>query len=267
MKKFQNVLLASDYDGTLYDENGEITPQVRQAIGYFIQNGGRFTVSTGRTQHGFHAYDSSYINAPVLLANGAMAYDYATGQIVFERPLGTEIIPVIRAVRETFPDTSVEFFPHEGGYILHDSPTSQEHFQVLQMPVRVIEKPEDADPPWAKVMFFSPAESSAIQRFLTERFPWVKYLPTTGRYVEMLQQGVDKGAGLFALADALGIAHQDCYAVGDGENDVHMIRAAAIGFVPANGSEMAKQAADRIVRPNTDGTVAHVIEILDELYQ
>ena len=264
--KFSKVLLASDYDGTLYDENGEITPEVRQAIDYFIKNGGRFTVSTGRTQHGFHAFDSSYINAPVLLANGAMAYDYAAERIVFERPLGTEIIPVIKAVRKAFPATSVEFFPHEGGYILHDSPTSQEHFQVLQMPVKVIDAPEEADPPWAKVMFFSMEDSLRIQQFLTERFPWAKYLPTTGSYVEMLQQGVDKGTGLFALADALGVDRKDCYAVGDGENDVHMLRAAAIGFAPENGSEMAKQAADRIVRPNTNGTVAHVIEILDELY-
>ena len=266
MGKFDKVLLASDYDGTLYDENGEITPQVRQAIGYFMKNGGRFTVSTGRTQHGFHAFDSSYINAPVLLANGAMAYDYAAEKVIFERPLGEEIIPVIKAVREKFPDTSVEFFPHEGGYILHDSATSQEHFQVLKMPVKVIDTPEQADPPWAKVMFFSEEQSLLIQQFLTERFPWVKYLPTTGRYVEMLQQGVDKGSGLFDLADALGIDHKDCYAVGDGENDVQMLQAAAIGFAPENGSDMAKQIADRIVRPNTDGTVAHVIEILDEIY-
>ncbi len=266
MGKFDKVLLASDYDGTLYDENGEITPQVRQAIGYFMKNGGRFTVSTGRTQHGFHAFDSSYINAPVLLANGAMAYDYAAGKVIFERPLDEEIIPVIKAVREKFPDTSVEFFPHEGGYILHDSATSQEHFQVLKMPVKVIDTPEQADPPWAKVMFFSEKQSLLIQKFLTEQFPWVKYLPTTGRYVEMLQQGVDKGSGLFALADALSIDQKDCYAVGDGENDVQMLQAAAIGFAPENGSDMAKQIADRIVRPNTDGTVAHVIEILDEIY-
>ncbi len=266
MGKFDKVLLASDYDGTLYDENGEITPQVRQAIGYFMKNGGRFTVSTGRTQHGFHAFDSSYINAPVLLANGAMAYDYAAGKVIFERPLDEEIIPVIKAVREKFPDTSVEFFPHEGGYILHDSATSQEHFQVLKMPVKVIDTPEQADPPWAKVMFFSEKQSLLIQKFLTAQFPWVKYLPTTGRYVEMLQQGVDKGSGLFALADALSIDQKDCYAVGDGENDVQMLQAAAIGFAPENGSDMAKQIADRIVRPNTDGTVAHVIEILDEIY-
>lgn len=265
--KFSKVLLASDYDGTLYDENGVITPSVREAIAYFIANGGRFTVCTGRTQHGFHAYDGSYINAPVLLSNGAMAFDYATDEVIFERSLGEEIIEVIEAVRKKFPDTSVELFPHEGGYIIHDSETSQRHFEILKMPVKVIEKADASMLPWVKVMLYSPEQSLEIQAFLSEEYPWVKYIPATGCYVEVLQQGVDKGFGLFQLADALGIDHKDCYAVGDGENDVHMLKAAAIGFAPENGSDMAKQAADRIVRPNTDGTVAHVIEILDELYQ
>ena len=74
--KFQNVLLASDFDGTLKNDNGEITDDVKSAIKYYMNNGGKFTVCTGRIYQGFHLYSPEYINAPVLLGNGAMAYDY-----------------------------------------------------------------------------------------------------------------------------------------------------------------------------------------------
>ena len=42
--KFKNVLLASDLDGTLRNDKGEMTDDVKSAIRYFISEGGKFTV-------------------------------------------------------------------------------------------------------------------------------------------------------------------------------------------------------------------------------
>ena len=53
---FDGVLIASDLDGTLTTPTGEILPQVRDAIRYLIDNGGLFTVCTGRVYLGFHRY-------------------------------------------------------------------------------------------------------------------------------------------------------------------------------------------------------------------
>ena len=74
--KFEKVLLASDFDGTLKNDDGVITDEVKDAISVFLAQGGLFTVCTGRIYQGFHLYSPEYINAPVLLGNGAMAYDY-----------------------------------------------------------------------------------------------------------------------------------------------------------------------------------------------
>ena len=101
--KFENILIASDYDGTLYNDEGIITAEVRDQIAYFIANGGRFTVSTGRTYQGFHAYEPSYINAPVLLANGAVAYNYEKNCIVFADTVGESIFDALRDVHKHFP--------------------------------------------------------------------------------------------------------------------------------------------------------------------
>ena len=62
---FDGVLLASDYDGTLVPSDKQVTKGVRDALGFFIANGGRFTVSTGRSYLGFHSYSPDIINAPV----------------------------------------------------------------------------------------------------------------------------------------------------------------------------------------------------------
>ena len=80
---FSGCLLASDYDGTLANSKGQIDKEVQDAIKYFTAEGGYFTVCTGRTKQGFHAYSPELMNAPILLANGSMAYDYGTDKIVF----------------------------------------------------------------------------------------------------------------------------------------------------------------------------------------
>ena len=112
----------------------------------------------------------------------------------------------------------------------------------------------------------SPERVALVQNFLRD-YPEIAFLPTTGGFLEVLAKGVDKGMALLQLADALGVRHEDAYAIGDGYNDVEMLRAAAKAFVPANGDPYAMACADYVVRSNEEDAVAHVVEILTEIYR
>lgn len=268
MDKFKNVLITSDFDGTLKNDEGVITKEVREAIAYFIDEGGYFTVSTGRTYQGFHLYDPAYINAPVLLANGAMAYDYAKRATAFFDGIGDEGLDAIRAVRDHFPTASIEMYPFNETYAINLTGDTERHFTSQDIEYTVVADPAQAKKPWQKVMIGSDEKTSLeIQRFLQSFTDDPAFLPTTGSFVEVMKKGVDKGTGLLKLADYLGVPHERCYAVGDGYNDVEMLAAAAGAFVPENGSPEALAAATHIVRSNNDHAVAHVIEILDKLYE
>ena len=88
MGKFEGVLLASDFDDTLVSSGCVLSPGNRAALEYFTREGGRFTVSTGRAKRTFAPYVSSLpINAPVVLSNGAVLYDFAAGRTVVDLPL------------------------------------------------------------------------------------------------------------------------------------------------------------------------------------
>lgn len=264
--KFENVLIASDYDGTLYNEEGIITAEVRDKISYFIANGGRFTVSTGRTYQGFHAYESSYINAPVLLSNGAVAYDYENNCLSFADTVGEEIFGALRSLLKRFPTVSIEMYSFFDSFVINNCDVSSRHLTSQGINFSEVNDPSEAKAPWSKVMIFSESNSYDVQKFLSDEHPEVHYLPTSGRYIEIMNTAVDKGTGLLKLADYLSIPHNRVYAVGDGYNDVEMLVAAECGFVPCNGSKEALSVAGRVVRSNNDGAVANVIEILDELY-
>ena len=267
MGKFSGCLLASDFDGTLADSKGEITSDVRDALHYFLAQGGLFTVCTGRTKQGFHKYSTDIINAPVLLANGIMAYDYRRAKTVFCCGIGREDAALVSALQQRFPSICIEMYSADfRSYAIRLNERSRDHFQRQDILWTEIEDVAQAHLPLVKIML-SCGEACAreVQRWLDTEIDGydLKYIPSTGEYVEIIRKETDKGQGLLRLASILGIDNRRVYAVGDGENDIDMLEAAAVGFVPENGSQAAFAAGDVTVRGNDDGAVAHVIELLD----
>ena len=81
--------------------------------------------------------------------------------------------------------------------------------------------------------------------------------------IEVTAAGVDKGSALLALADRLGIPHENTMAVGDSENDRAMLEKAGIAAVMANGMPQIKALADLVTTADCDHDgVAEVFETL-----
>ncbi len=57
-KKFDGYVIYSDLDGTLLNNNKEVSDENKEFINYFIENGGKFSIATGRA---FEATEK-YIN-------------------------------------------------------------------------------------------------------------------------------------------------------------------------------------------------------------
>ncbi len=260
---FNGCLLASDYDGTLADSHGAIPEQTRQAIRYFTENGGLFTVCTGRTKQGFHAFDPTLMNAPVLLANGAMAYDYNTGKTVFLTAVSPDDIPVVQRIDAGFPALGIELYGADfTSWVMHPNARNIAHFDWQSIRYQVVDDVPRGAFPAVKIMIHAGRERCRdFQRFLdTIDLGGIKYIPQDGEFLELISKDTDKGTGLLRLADAYGIAHDRVFAVGDGANDVTMLRAAAVGYVPENGDDYAKAAGSVIVRSNDAFAVADAID-------
>lgn len=265
---FSKVIIASDYDGTLTPSDKRVTDEVRAAIRYFISEGGYFTVCTGRTYQGFHAYSPDIINAPVLLANGGMAYDYETKKIVINDGIGDEGIEALRDIRDRFPELAIEMYAFDDTYSINLHDESMRHFTGQGIPYTVVSDPSETVRPWAKVMLNGDRELiKKSQEFLSEKHGEISFVPTNGGSLEVLKKDSHKGTLLLKLAELLGVAKEDVYAVGDGYNDVDMLKVAAAAFVPSNGDTASKACATYIVSSNQERAVADVIDILKEKYK
>ena len=90
MKKFDKVLLASDFDGTLKDDNGVITKDVLDAVRYFQENGGFYHACHRQNISGTSALRQFRLQRSALFANGALAYDFKSSAPAFFDGIGEE---------------------------------------------------------------------------------------------------------------------------------------------------------------------------------
>ena len=97
MGKFSGLLMVSDLDRTLFGDKSVklILPENNTAIEYFIENGGFFTFATGRSLVAARELTVDIPkNAPAILFNGQMIYDFNKDHILFSDEIYDENIKI-----------------------------------------------------------------------------------------------------------------------------------------------------------------------------
>ncbi len=92
---------------------------------------------------------------------------------------------------------------------------------------------------------------SVRSAYLADPIPGLAGFCSSSVMLEFMRNDADKGTGLAALAARLGIAREEVIAIGDGENDIPMLRWAGLGVAMANAPDDVKAAAD-LIAPHCD---------------
>jgi hydroxymethylpyrimidine pyrophosphatase-like HAD family hydrolase len=78
--------------------------------------------------------------------------------------------------------------------------------------------------------------------------------------VELVPKGIVRAQSLTVLVEKMGATKDEMIAVGDGFNDLSMIKFAGLGVAMANAQEVVRQSADYITLSNEEDGVAAVVE-------
>ena len=79
-------------------------------------------------------------------------------------------------------------------------------------------------------------------------------------WIDIMNQGVDKGTGVERLCEHLGISVADVVACGDTDNDAEMLETVGHGYLVANAEERMERLADFRIPSNNERGVAQVID-------
>ena len=280
---FSDVLLTVDYDRTLTAPDSSIPERNLEAIRYFMENGGAFTVNTGRSVPMTKAFrDIVPVNAPLLLYNGSAAYDLEKGELCFCHEIPLDLWDTMQKVQAMLPDLTVEIQGLDAHYRLAENP-AWDAFSDHNQCARGFARPGDDVGPFLKFSVYgeirdvtvaslfegSPEEVrriDAAERLLNERFGehCVVFRAAT-RIIDIHAKGVSKARSARELQQKLGRKILVC--AGDAENDIMMLEDADHAFVPADAILAGRFPS---VCKCADGAVADVIykkipEILEKL--
>ena len=247
---YSDVLLTVDYDRTLTATDSTIPERNLKAIRYFMENGGAFTVNTGRSMPMANVFkDKVPVNAPLLLYNGSAAYDPNEGQLSFCHEIQMDMWKTIEECMEMFPDLTVEIQGVDAHYRFAENP-AWDAFCDHQPCVRGFAKPGDDIGPFLKFSFYgkitdvtvahlyegTPEEKARIdevEQILNEKYSdYCEVFRAATRIIDVHAKGVSKARSARELQKRLGRKILVC--VGDGHNDLSMLRDADFAFVPAD---------------------------------
>ena len=154
MGRFSGVLLASDYDDTLYNRSGRISPRNRAALQHFVEEGGLFTISTGRSYINFAIQmerERLPVNVPVVLSNGAAIYDFQRGRLLWQSPLPKEAAGHLQLLCAAYPQLGFEAYYENEVYTFRANGVTRHHLKrccLEGLPREIQEMPG----PWVKVI-------------------------------------------------------------------------------------------------------------------
>ena len=280
MGKFDGVLLASDFDNTLiYTEEalrtGTPVPPLpernRKALEYFMAEGGRFAVATGRALAAFiHYAEAVPMNVPGVVCNGAAIYDFEKGEYLETAMLDSSARERGQTVLDRFPTVAVEAYHIDNViHAVHPNAITRQHERITQAAVTEAPSLMDVPLPLGKLLFEAEHETlEEVLAFLTAR-GWAgdyELIFSVSHLLEMTVKGANKGGMVRRLAARLGVSMEHVYCAGDEANDISMLTVAKQGFAPANCAQAVRDCGATVVCSAQEGAIAQVVEILDRLY-
>ena len=247
-----------DIDGTLVDQGEVIPDSAKEAIAKARANGHKVFVCTGRSRCEIHDY---ILEAGMDgIVGSAGAYVELDGKILYHQPMSEKMNQRLLDYFESrgmciFLETNDDLIVNDIGiqyvqnYIKEckekNMPYAKAFFD-LMVPLSEIKEP--AKLAINKLLYvtneYNPED---IKMDLQDEFTVVdSAIALPGKSGELSEPGMHKGKGIDIVVRYFGADVKDTIGIGDGENDMEMLRSAGTAIAMGNGNPMLKEIADYV---------------------
>ena len=264
-------LLALDIDGTLTNSQKQISPKTRQALMEAQQKGLRLILASGRPTDGVRPLarqlEMDKYGGFILSYNGARVIDLSNEQVVYEKTLAPEIIPVIGELAHKY---KIGVLTYVDGAVITETPEDP----YIQLEARINGLPLKGVENFAKAVIEKEPKClmtgdgeymGKIEPEIAAALGNLSVYRSEAYFIEIMPENIDKAVSLEKLCEYVGVTREQLAACGDGYNDMPMIRYAGLGIAMANAKEPVREAADVITLSNDEDGIAAALEKYFEL--
>ena len=259
-------LVALDIDGTLlrwvegagatYEQIPETT---YDAVHRAYDAGAHIVLASGRSIHGMTRI-ADLLELPregddrlwIVASNGAVVVRYPPLEVVHEETFDAR--PAVEAILAEHPNVLVAVEERGVGYRVN------QHFPDGELSGDMIPTAveELVAGPVSRVIIRDPDATADDFVELADRLGLhsINYVVGWTAWLDLSPVGVTKASGLARVCEALDIQASDVLAIGDGRNDIEMLRWAGRGVAMGQSIEEVQQAADAVTADVQEDGVA-----------
>lgn len=255
-------MLVLDMDDTLLTDDHKISEENKEMLFKAQELGVYVVLASGRPTPAMTAYAKELkLNDSYMISyNGAVITDLKEDKIIFEQTLSQQ---QIHELYDYSLKSKTHIITYVDGKIV--SETDSEYIEVE----RTITGLEHDKVPSFKnkvkssaikcILLEEPSYLKEVEKDLKTAMPHLSVCMSKPFFLEVAQNGIDKGASIKFLAEKLNILQSEIIAVGNAGNDLTMIEYAGLGVWVDNVTPELRDKGDVIVASNNDHGVAEVV--------
>lgn len=264
-------LIATDMDGTLLDQRGQLDlPRLEKILDQLDQRDIRFVIATGNEVHRMRQLLEHLASRVVLVvANGARIFEnneLIQAQIWDDATVDKALAHFKgRECRDQFVVTGMK-----GGFVKKGTVfTDLEKFMTPEMIEKFYQRMNFVEDLQADLfggvlkmsMVVGEERSSSVLQEINDLFNGhIRAVSSGYGCIDILQAGIHKAWGLEELLKRWNLKSEQIMAFGDSENDVEMLELAGIAYAMENADDNVKAVATALAPANSQAGVYQVLE-------
>jgi len=245
-----------DMDGTLLKSSNKISRRNKEAIYKLMNQGVKVFLATGRHYEVTAPYHKELgLTTPMICLNGAAIHDAVTGRALQMNP--------VRLNEEKFHQLTAD---HPCNVIIHTAngvyckkinEEIEYWTKVGQIPPQYIGDLRQANyKDVLKISVLTGVPSPQISTLFNKEAQVINW----NNGFELVAPNVSKWSGIKSLLHAYRLTPNEAAAIGDGPNDIEMLRHVGTGVAMGNANEEVKAAADFVTGHHENDGLAEFIE-------
>ncbi|MBO5208448.1 MAG: HAD family phosphatase [Lachnospiraceae bacterium] len=253
-------ILFTDLDGTLLNNESQVSAKTQNFIKDFIAAGNKLVLSSGRPLDSIlEVKEQAKLDYPgifIIANNGALVYDCDNKKPVRELRMPLSYVSYLQAQAKA-QNLHIQTYNDDAIITAKEDEEIQYYRRRIHLPLLLADDYTTAltKEPF-KMLAIHLTDKSRLTAFCDSIADWaedkIQYIFSNEKYLELFVKEAGKGNAVRFVCDYFGVPLSDSFAAGDAQNDISMIEAAGCGIAMANATPEVKKAADVITQKDND---------------
>lgn len=256
----------SDVDGTLLNQNHQVTPLTQKALHQLMERNIPFVVVSARSPSGIFPILKDYqLKASIIAYNGALVMDQQRYILAEKGMVTTTALQVLKEL-ETF-DVAWCVYSFDQWFVKsrHDERILREESIVKAQSLEAtLEDLQTLSTVHKILCICHSSDIFTIEQHLQQVFPQCTIVRSSDILIEIVDLGINKAKAVQKLCQLWHIPLKNVVAFGDQYNDLDMLMEVGYGWAMGNAPVDIQKKVGRVTQDNNHDGIYHALKSLDK---